>query len=237
MNNIRVFVVHINENMYRCFFNLNSNLLDVAVNGIDNRRSNKGLPVLYNQAINESLDQDSWLFFVHEDFEINSNLSVIGSLERDCVYGTFGVRMVGDAPVGVGAHTVSHKDGRGSETVGVAISTCQEVETLDCQSILIHTSLLRKYPELRFDENLTFDLYAEDFCIMAKQILGLKVMVFPLDFQHYSFGKVGERYHRGLAYLAKKYPDCGVPGSCSFIGGKAAQLEEKFKYDIEANRA
>lgn len=221
--------------MFNNFFTFNSNLLRYDTLGIDNRKRNAGLPKIYNEIIDLHLHEDMWLFFVHEDFEIKTSLENILSLNKNTIFGTFGVRMdPGKPPIGFGQHTCSNKDGSNAVQAGLPINEPEPVQTIDCQSILIHTSLLRKYPSLRFDENLTFDLYAEDLCLNASCLLGLEINVFPLQFQHYSHGKITERYHKGLTYLKEKYPNHGLPGSCSFIGGQYAELEKHFKYDIQA---
>ena len=223
--------------MFNNFFNLNSNLLRYEILGIDNRKKNLGLPKIYNNIISEYIDSDMWLFFVHEDFEIKGTLEHIHTLEKNAVYGTFGVRMEpGESPISFGHHTCSNKDGSNAVEAGLPIISTQPVQTIDCQSILLHTSFLRKHSELRFDENLNFDLYAEDLCLNASCRLGLAIYVFPLQFQHYSHGKITERYHKGLAYLENKYPNHALPGSCSFVGGKYAELEKIFKYDIQASK-
>ena len=79
-------------------------------------------------------------------------------------------------------------------------------------------------------------IIAEDFCINARERHRIDVQVFPLRFQHYSHGNITERYHAGLRYLAAKYPDTAVPGSCSFIGGRAHELERHFRYQVRADR-
>lgn len=234
-NKIKIFSVFINEVMFNNFFKLNSNLLKYSITGIDNRVRKAGLPELYNEKIEQYINDDVWLFFVHEDFEIKDSLDHINDLNIKAIYGTFGVRMdPGQSPIGYGSHTCSNKDGSNAVQAGLPINEPEPVQTIDCQSVLIHTSLLRQHPSLRFDEQLTFDLYAEDICLNAGCILGLDINVFPLIFQHYSHGKITERYHKGLAYLKEKYPNHGLPGSCSFIGGQCAELEKDFTYDIQA---
>jgi len=237
MSSVKLFSVFIDQTMYRSFFELNPYLWPYECTGIDNRGDNLGLPALYNRVISQHLEDDCWLFFVHEDFEIRQSLRSILALDPGHVYGTFGVRMQGNYPVAYGEHTCSNKDGSEAVQVGLPITDVVQVSSLDCQSVLVHTSLLRQFPELRFDENLTFDLYAEDFSMQAQFHHGLAVYVFPLACQHFSKGRVTERYHRGLAYLAEKFPNEAVPGSCSFIGGNAAVLEKNFQYDITANPA
>ncbi len=234
MHDIKLVIVFITPEMYNGFFTSNTNVNGYDLIGIDNRRLNRGLPIIYNEVIENHINDDCWLFFVHEDFEIKSDLAIINSLDRRSVYGTFGINLEYDAPVGHGKHICSRKDGSGPLDVGNKVLDTIKVQTLDCQSVLVHTSLLVNHALLRFDENLTFDLYAEDFSINAQEH-GIDVKVFPLKFQHYSYGKITERYHAGLRYLAEKYPSVAVPGSCSFIGGKAHELEKKFTYDIPAN--
>jgi hypothetical protein len=235
MHDIKLVTVFITPEMYNRFFTSSANVNCYDLIGIDNRRLNRGLSIIYNEVIENHTNDDCWLFFVHEDFEIKCDLAIIDSLDRRSVYGTFGINLEHDVPVGYGKHICSKKDGSGPLDVGNEVLDIVKVQTLDCQSILIHTSLLANHTLLRFDENLTFDLYAEDFSINAQERHGIDVKVFPLKFQHYSYGKVTERYHAGLRYLAEKYPSVAVAGSCSFIGGRANELEKKFTYDIPAN--
>ncbi|MDU4249505.1 hypothetical protein [Pseudomonas sp.] len=235
-NDIKIVSVFINEVMFRNFFDTNTCLLGYDLHGVDNRTTKLGLPSIYNSYIEKFLEQDVWLFFVHEDFEIKESLDIIFELDHKVIYGTFGVRMDSPPPIGFGSHTCSNKDGSNAVKVGVPLSMPELVQSLDCQSILLHTSLLREFPELRFDENLTFDLYAEDLCLRGGCELGIPIKVFPLIFQHYSHGKITERYHKGLAYLGNKYPNHAIPGSCSFVGGRSKELSKVFTYDIEAAR-
>ena len=232
VKHIKIITVVIDPGMYGRFF-----LANPVVNGsdlvsIDNRELNRGLPTIYNELVARYLDANCWLLFVHEDYEIKGGLSTIDSLDPNFVYGTFGLNFENNAPVPYGRHICSNKDGTRAVEVGHAISDPVAVQTLDCQSILVHTTLLRDNPQLRFDEHLTFDLYAEDFCINAKYRLGITSKVFPLTFQHYSHGKITDRYHAGIRYLAQKYPDVAVAGSCSFIGGQSATLEKYFVYGV-----
>lgn len=233
---LRIVTVYIRPKMYERFFTLNPVVNGYSLLGIDNRESNLGLPARYNQIITEQLDQNCWLFFVHEDFEIQGGLEGIADLTPDCIYGTFGIKLVNGAPVPYGRHICSNKDGTDPVEVGTVLDRPESVQTIDCQSVLVHSSLLARYPSLRFDEQLSFDLYAEDFAITARERLQIDVRVFPLVFQHYSHGKVTQRYLFGLRYLAEKYPQTAVAGSCSFIGGRAHELERHFTYAIRANQ-
>jgi hypothetical protein len=227
---IKLVVVFRNPEMYAEFFKNNDRLRFYDLIGIDNRKLNRGLPVIYNEIIERHINEGCWLCFVHEDFEIKSDLSILAKLDQRCVYGTFGVNFENQkVVVGYGRHICSNKDGSDPMEVGMEIHDPVKVQTLDCQCIIVHTSLLARYPALRFDEKLTFDLYAEDFSINAQERFGITIKVIPLSFQHYSCGKLTARYYEGLRYLASKYSDVAVAGSCSFIGGRASTLEKLFK--------
>lgn len=233
---IKLVVVFINPDMYGRFFEDNDRLRFYEKIAVDNRKKNRGLPVIYNEIIERYIHADCWLCFIHEDLEIKSDLFILAELDKNCVYGTFGVNFENQrVAVGYGKHVCSNKDGSDATEIGIKIHAPAEVQTLDCQCVIVHTSLLARYPDLRFDEKLTFDLYAEDFSINARERFGLPVKVVPLEFQHYSYGRLSERYDAGLRYLAAKYPDVAVAGSCSFIGGRASELEKIFKYNIRAD--
>lgn len=229
---LKIITVVIDPAMYERFFLTNPVVNGCELVSIDNRQLNRGLPVIYNELIAHHLDANCWLLFVHEDYEIKDGLSVVDTLDPGFVYGTFGLNFENNSPVPYGHHVCSNKDGSRAVEVGHVLSEPVVVQTLDCQSVLVHTTLLRGNDKLRFDEHLTFDLYAEDFCINAKYRLGITSKVFPLTFQHYSHGNITDRYHAGIRYLAQKYPDVAVAGSCSFIGGRSADLEKYFVYGV-----
>jgi hypothetical protein len=229
---LKIITVVIDPAIYERFFLMNPVVNGCDLVSIDNRQLNRGLPVIYNELIVHHLDVNCWLLFVHEDYEIKDGLSFIDRLDPGFIYGTFGLNFEDNSPVPYGHHVCSNKDGSRAVEVGRVISSPVAVQTLDCQSVLVHTTLLRDNPKLRFDEHLTFDLYAEDFCINAKFGSDITSKVFPLTFQHYSHGNITDRYHAGILYLAEKYPDVAVAGSCSFIGGRSADLEKYFVYGV-----
>lgn len=234
---LKLFVPFINAEMAERFFLHNPHVAGEDVTLIDNRSRGAGLPELYNEVIADHLDRDLWLFFLHEDFEFRAPLPDLSGRSAEAVYGSFGARMVGHRPEMFGRHILSGKDGSRARETGHAISQPTWVDTLDCQSILLHTAMLRARPGLRFDEALSFDLYCEEFCLNAQENHGLPVIVLPMAFQHYSFGRITERYHRGLEHLAARYPESGLPGTCTFVGGRAGELARRFTYDNRALRA
>lgn len=58
---------------------------------------------------------------------------------------------------------------------------------------------------MRFDENLTFDLYGEELSIGARENYGIRSCVVPLVCQHYSRGRLSQRFTDGIEYLNRKY--------------------------------
>ena len=71
--------------------------------------------------------------------------------------------------------------------------------------IVVHSALVKQYG-LRFDTNLSFDLYAEDFCAAASLRHGVKTRILPFKCKHWSQGQIAHRFHEQRNYLYHKYP-------------------------------
>ena len=100
---------------------------------------------------------------------------------------------------------------------GQAVDSPVEVETFDCCCLIVHSSLVKKH-KLRFDENLAFDLYVEDFCATARVKHGIRSFVQPVKCCHHSGSRPTERLYRHLPYLKEKYPQNCFAGSCVYFG-------------------
>lgn len=184
---------------------------------IDNRERNESIPVLYNRAIEQTLanEVDHWIVFAHEDFEPLEPLDeVLQQADPQQIYGIIGGRLLprkrwllGGIWSGVfyGEIMQTEKDGTNKITVGNRTPSGTVVETVDCQFIAVHTLLLRRLP-LRFDENLTFDLYAEDFCLAAWVRHNVKSAILNLQACHHSSGNIAPRFFDQKQYLDRKYP-------------------------------
>ena len=70
--------------------------------------------------------------------------------------------------------------------------------------MIVHSSLIKKY-NLRFDKNLKFDLYSEDFSINAKENFNIGTKVVPIKCHHYSYGNPTNNFYENLDYLSNKY--------------------------------
>lgn len=100
---LKIITVVIDPAMYERFFSLNPVLKGCDLVSIDNRQFNRGLPIIYNELIARYLDEDCWLLFVHEDYEIKAGLSVVDTLDKTHVYGTFGLNFENNSPAPMGA--------------------------------------------------------------------------------------------------------------------------------------
>ena len=208
---------------------------------LDNTRENKTIPVRYNEFLNSyDFAVPAWLIFCHEDFELKQAVDpLLEPLDKNVLYGPIGART--DVRWHllytwrlIGQIVESTKDGSNERHIGTPYPTGTPVETFDCQCLIIHSDLIKR-TGLRFDENLSFDLYIEDFCINAKENHGVPSQVLAVECQHWSGGTVRERYYHQEAYLNKKHPHCCYTGTSSYSIGKPGvvrRLNEAMKRGI-----
>ena len=202
--------------MYEKCLGKNPNVQNCRLMPIDNREKNERITVCYNRALEELKgEMPRWLVFCHEDFQPLENLvDVLSRANRELFYGPIGGRLEQRRPwllggiwpgVFAGVVEMSEKDGSREETFGTAVPANRRVDTVDCQCLIVHSSLVEKY-HLRFDERLSFDLYVEDFCLGAKLAYGIETAIQPFRCRHYSRGTVLPRFFEQKSYLDAKYP-------------------------------
>lgn len=200
----------------------------ISLHLIDNSRQNKPISVVYNEFL-DSYDytKESWLIFMHSDFEFLTFPSeVLRQLDPSRIYGPIGAKACRDK-------TKIYIAGKGDVIEKTPDNTLyhytvyqwhdMSVDTLDCQCIIMHSSLVKKYG-LRFDPNTVLDLYVEDLCIRAAKEHGIPVEAVCFDCAHHS-GYVKEtnysrRYLKQLQYINQKYPDEVYGGTVTAVGGK-----------------
>ena len=206
---------------------------------IDNRERNEGIGVGYNRFIeSRPADENAWYVFCHEDFELKEPLfNRLATLDRDSLWGPVGA--VTEVKFGLyhkwtlrGSLEECRKDGSGRHLIGSAVPEGMPVETFDCQCVIVHSSLVQRH-RLRFDENLTFDLYAEDFCISAKERFGVASRILPLNACHWSGGSVQPRYYKQEAYLNDKWRDCCYTGTSSWILGGGPSFSRRLTAEVK----
>ena len=216
--------------MYEKCLGKNPNVQDCRLIPVDNREKNERISVCYNRALEGLEDGMSrWLVFCHEDFQPLENVADVLSLaNRALIHGPIGGRLEHRRPwllggfwpgVFAGVVEMSEKDGSCEETFGTLVPASTRVDTVDCQCLIVHSSLVEKY-RLRFDECLSFDLYAEDLCLDAKLSHGIETAILPFRCRHYSRGTVLPRFFEQKAYLDAKYPRAEAFGCVGYtIGG------------------
>ena len=207
----------------------------VCLVAIDNRTINDRIPVLYNRFLNRyDYSKPSWIVFCHEDFEfLEAPAEKVKTLDYGSIYGPIGGKllcrhrwMLGGVWKGeyLGCIIQSAKDGSDRISVGSHVQTGSIVDALDCQCLIVHSSLICAH-HLRFDENLSFDLYAEDFCNGAAALCGISTRVLDIKCHHYSYGNLSAHFFDQKVYLDAKYPKEEVFSPVGYtIGGGRTPL-------------
>lgn len=202
----------------------------------DNRVENRAVTRLYNDFL-DGIDDDRWIVLCHEDWELKENLlDVLMKLDKDKLYGPIGIFVEEKKNVDVmvikgRVHQSSKKGGKaavicGKELVG-------RVDTFDCQCLILHSSLSRQH-SLRFDENLSFDMYVEDFCMNAYEQAGVESHVISIACHHHSEGKLSKSFKDSVEYVRKKYSKskkryATIVGHLNTFGGDPSRPVFKWK--------
>ena len=174
---------------------------------IDNLKENLPVSVRYN-AFLDSFDGDGWIVFCHEDWELLAPLEpILEKLDRKRLYGPIGAMIKEERKADFiylcGSVSQSDKNGKHRSKVK-GIYPEGEVGTFDCQCLIVHSSLVRE-KGLRFDPNLRFDMYVEDFCAAARESHGIESYALDLPCNHYSKGVIGPGFLGALEYVQGKY--------------------------------
>ena len=226
MNYAKVIVVSVVRNfeLYDKFVARNTNYQGACFKSFDNSEDNIPIPIRYNAFLDShDYPAKSWLMFCHEDFELREDIvTLMNHFDPCALHGVVGSARRGIAGLGMqviyGNMMESRRDGEGMEwSVGKRVSRAVEVESFDCCCLIVHSSLIEKYG-LRFDENLLYDLYVEDFCAMAKVNYGIKSYVHPVYCCHHSGSRATNRLYRHLPYLAEKYKQNCFSGTLVYFG-------------------
>ena len=210
---------------------------------IDNREYNEYISVCYNRMVEKFADANSWLIFCHEDFQfLEDPTSLLEKADKNSIYGPIGgVLKKRFHPLFLevwegsfcGSILESEKDGSSVCEVGASVSIGTQVETLDCQCVIVHSSLFAKYG-LRFDENLSFDLYVEDFSMSAWLNHSVRTRILAMKCQHYSRGCIAPRFFAQLEYLRNKYPKHEAFGVTGYYIGAGRTFARRFQKRVRS---
>lgn len=185
---------------------------DLTVTVYDNTNENIGISKRYNDFIEHNLDNDCWLILCHHDFAFLEDIDIrLASLDKSKIYGPIGATKIKNQRVILGQINQGH-NGKICKH-GLKINSDQPVDTVDCMCMVIHTSLL-KLTGLRFDENLTFHHYAEDFCLNALINFDVETHVFQTECLHTSYGVLSKSFFDAVRYVKTKYNGFEYQSTC-----------------------
>ena len=204
-----------------------SNLTNANLIDFNNIEENKYISVRYNEFLNSyDYTKESWFIFCHCDWEMVDDINaILNNLDKNKIYGPIGCKaeIIKDKYLThfVGSCFEKRRNGDDTKCYYNPEKSTGEADTLDCQAMIVHSSLVEKY-NLRFDENIKYDLYVEDFCISAKENYNIKTEVIELSSFHHSnagYRGVPYSYKQQLKYINSKYPNNIYGGTVTPIGG------------------
>lgn len=221
-------ILHIVVVRDRCrycqFFEENDNINISSCIPLDNSAENRPIPDRYNEFLDKyDYTKPAWFVFVHEDFEIRESLKEkLEGLDRGSLWSPIGCYRQSFLGIGRQRYVgtildANRKTGSGLILQGMPVPKGTKVETFDCCCLIVHSSLVQRH-HLRFDPELKFDLYVEDFCASAYVNHGIVSRILPFKSAHYSLSVPQDRYYQHLPYLRKKYPCNCFVGTCSYFG-------------------
>lgn len=222
MDTLAVVTVVRDYEMYDRLVKNNVNFQSAVLYDLNNTVENKNISVRYNEFLNSyDFSQEAWFVFCHEDWELKENImNKLAVLDKNSLYGPIGTIFAASKNRfllrSLGGVKNSDKEGKNIRFYGRKCADGTIVDTFDCQCLIVHSSLIEKYA-LRFDENLSFDLYVEEFCAFAKEKYGIASRIINLKCQHYSYGNIKDRFYNGFEYLQNKYAAAGYSYSNGLI--------------------
>ena len=199
----------------------------------DNTNENIPITKRYNDYIENKMSENVWVVFCHQDFEFKENITpILNKLDTSYIYGPIGATWkenfsiclhlnfvkpfkfrVGKTkrvyPIGEILETHEGK----SKKIGKFLQNPELADTVDCCCIIVHSSLI-KNNNLRFDEQLKWHSYSEDFSLNAKQKHNIFTKVVQIESEHYSKGKFDKNLENSLDYLRTKYNKQPFASTC-----------------------
>ena len=200
---------------------------NIKINIIDNTKDNIFITKRYNNFISQH-KENNWILFCHCDWEILEDIIPhLDNLDKESIYGPIGSKyeiinksndILYVTRNTIGSCLERRRDGSGLRRLGDTNSYLNLTDTFDCQALLVHSSLIQKY-NLKFDENLPWDLYVEDFCISSLLNHNIKSYTVNINCCHWSgYHITPKSYFKSLEYINSKYKNHLFAGTVSMIG-------------------
>jgi hypothetical protein len=224
----------------------NPHLRDHTLIQLDNRSVKLGVALRYNEFLDSRPPSDSWIVFVHHDFELHEDpANVLSNLSEDSIYGPIGARVIEEVPIeqtnstsdrsksrseALGEIACSHEHTAAART-GRRIDEPQIVDTLDACCLIAHSSLITRHG-LRFDPNLPWHLYSEDFSLSAWSAHRIPTRVVQIESGHYGVAHRGitfddQEFARSADYLVRKHHGRAFASTCDrLIKNRATMLRQ-----------
>ncbi len=237
MEKIKIVSVVSNLDMYKKCIQDNTSMNKHELTFCDNTKENIGIPKRYNDFIKKNVNGDSfWIIFCHQDFGFDKDpQKILSKLDKNFIYGPIGVipqkqflsirrfhpkfnviktRMLGQI-------RQFKKKKQDFFLSGEFIDQPVTVETLDCCCLIVHSSLVKKY-NLRFDENLDWHLYVEDFSMTARIKHNILTKAVQFECFHIGQGDINQDFNKSWKYMLKKH---GLQRIISTCGPKRDRLK------------
>jgi hypothetical protein len=219
---------------YKKLISDNEYLLGFKKIPFDNTINNISITSRYNSYIDNLMPDNSWIIFCHQDFEFKEELlPKFMHLDPSFIYGPIGatsksrisiyfhlfeINTLKNIRIGKSkrrhsiGEIVEQKDGKFIK-IGRRIHEPIFADTVDCCCLIVHSSLIKKY-NLRFDEQLDWHSYSEDFSLNAKVNHNILTKVVQIEAIHYSKGSFNGGLKDSLAYLREKYQNMPFASTC-----------------------
>jgi hypothetical protein len=232
-NMIQIVTVVNNHRLFNDTIGANRFMNVHPVHVYDNTRENIGIARRYNDFLRSQMPSDAWIVFCHQDFAFQEDVTdkIVG-LDRKVIYGPTGtgptkqlVFVAALSRFGVerfrfGLYDRSKKFGQivqrteqKTQKMGQFLRTPAMVDTVDCCCLIVHTDLIRRYG-ITFDEQLDWHLYAEDFCLYARDRYQVATKAVQLSCVHLSGGTTDAKFDAALLYLKQKYKTSYFSTTC-----------------------
>lgn len=220
--------------MFNQVIGTNSNMNKYPITIFDNSIENIGISKRYNSYITNNINSESdfWVIFCHQDFGFNKDpFEKIKSFNKKYIYGAIGTavnfssfrllkkyllnkpskyfpvkrKIVGQINQGI--------KNVGFKKFGKKILFEKTVSSLDCCCMIAHSSLINEY-NLRFDENLNWHMYVEEFCINAKKTHKICSKVAQFDCLHLGEGNANDDFYACADYVRNKHQLSWIKTTC-----------------------